>query len=108
MSASPVPFIITIGDLSRRRAKRGVGKLTPISDSHRLLRAGVEHGGDDHETRGYRAFTCAQNESCDEQTAKILASSVAAESNAPAQDIRAHPFAHWETLECEVLWILKQ
>ena len=83
-----MPFIRTVvsGELCvTRRAKRH----TPIADTQSLLRARVKHRTDDHEPRGDRAFAHAKNETDSEETAKILACCMRAQSYAPNEDVDA-------------------
>ena len=58
------------------RLSGGVKSLTPIPDAQCLLVARIEHGADDHEASGYRAFAHAEYEPNNEETCEILARSM--------------------------------
>ncbi len=120
-----MPFIKTgrtyqhLFDTSRKDEK-----LTPVTDTQRLLPASVEHGTDDHESGGDGALAHAQNQTDCEETAEALARGMRTERDTPNEDVDAtremrrcvtrrggwnvpHPFSDREALESKVLRILE-
>lgn len=84
----PVPFIKTEKRGSQHPPKLSRSdSLAPIADAERLFLASVEHGADDHETRGNRAFAHAQDKTNSEEAAEALASGMRAKSYSPSEDI---------------------
>ena len=64
-------------------------RLTPITNTSCLFRAGIEHGGDDQESRGDSTFTDTEEKAYGKKGAKRGASRVAAEDDCPAEDVDA-------------------
>lgn len=67
--------------------------LTPITNTNGLLISGVKHGTDNHEARRDGTFTHSEDEAHGEETGKVLASCMAAQSNSPDEYVQARDAA---------------
>lgn len=57
--------------------------LTPVANTSSLFCSRIKHGADNHKARRDGTFTHSEDEAGGEETGKVLASGMAAQSNSP-------------------------
>ena len=67
---------------------RAMMTLTPITNTGSVLPSRVKHQTDNHKARRDGTFTHAEDETNDEETGEVLASSMATKGNCPYKDVQ--------------------